>query len=93
MLSSNPVSVDEFRTKLSEYIGRVLYGRDRIVIKKYNREAAVLLSIEEYERLIDLSKRFTRGEWEEKFMKLDKIRDKISRNNQKKLEKELPQNV
>lgn len=89
MLSSNPVSVDDFRTKLSEYIGRVVYGRDRIVIKKYNREAAVLLSIEEYERLIDPTKRFSREEWQEKFARLDRIRDKISANDQKKLEKDI----
>lgn len=74
MLNNNPVSVDEFRTKLSEFIGRVVYGRDRIVIKKYNREAAILLSIEEYERLIDPTKRFTKEEWKKGFEFIDKAR-------------------
>ena len=93
MLYTNPVSVDEFRTNLSEFIGRVVYGQDRIVIKKYNREAAVLLSVEEYERLIDPTKRFSKEEWQEKFQRLDKIRDRIPRKDQKQLEVDIDRAV
>ncbi len=93
MLNNNPVSVDEFRTKLSEFIGRGVYGRDRIVIKKYNREAAILLSVEEYERLIDPTKRFTKKEWQKKFETIDKIRDRISPQDQEKLGEEIDRAV
>ncbi|MDP2672125.1 MAG: type II toxin-antitoxin system prevent-host-death family antitoxin [Candidatus Daviesbacteria bacterium] len=34
-----------------------MYGQTRVVIKKYNRDAAVLLSVEEYERLVNPAKR------------------------------------
>lgn len=84
-----PVSVDEFRTNLSEFIGRVVYGRDRIVIKKYNKNAAVLLSVEEYERLVDPTKRLTEAEWQKKFEKLDTIRDRIPPEDQKQLESDI----
>lgn len=94
MLGSNPVSIDEFRTKLSEYIGRVVYGRDKIVIKKYNREAAVLLSIDEYESLRDPRKRFSsKKEWDKFFVRLDKIRNRMSETDQKELGKILNEEV
>ncbi len=44
---TNSVSIEEFRSNLAELIGRVMYGKDKIVIKKYNREAAILLSLDE----------------------------------------------
>ena len=90
---TNPVSVDEFRTKLSDFIGRVVYGRDRIVIKKYNREAAVLLSVEEYERLIDPTKRFSKEEWQKKFARLDEIRERIPARDQKMLKNDIDKAV
>lgn len=90
---NNSVSVDEFRTNLAEFIGRVVYGKDRILIKKYNRKAAVLLSIEDYERLIDPTKRFTKEEWNKKFSVIDKIRERMSPQDQKGLEADIDRAV
>ena len=56
MLSSKAISIDELRTNLSEIIGRVMYGRDRVIIKKYNRQAAVLMGMDEYRHFIDSTK-------------------------------------
>lgn len=56
---NNSVSIDEFRSNLAELIGRVMYGSNIIIIKKYNREAAVVLSVEEYEKLLDPTKRLS----------------------------------
>jgi prevent-host-death family protein len=88
-----PISVDEFRNNLSEYIGRVAYGRDSIIIKKYNKNAAILLNIDEYERLADPRKRFSKGEWDSMFKRLDKIRDRISIEDQDKLEADIDRAV
>lgn len=86
---NNSVSVDEFRSNLAELIGKVMYGQDRVMIKKYNREAAVLLSVDEYEKLIDPTKRFTQKEWVKKFVVIDKIRGRISTQDQKSLKEDI----
>ena len=89
----NTVSIDEFRTNLADLIGRVMYGKDRIVIKKYNREAAILLSLEEYERLIDPTKRLSKARWKEKFKTIDRIRESMPEIDQKLIEKEVAKAV
>ena len=83
------VSIDEFRTNLAELIGRVMYGRDRVIIKKYNKDAAVLLSVEEYEKLVDPAKRFSKKQWENKFALIGKIKERIPESNQDILEDEI----
>lgn len=93
MINNNPISIDEFRTNLSDFIGRVVYGKERIVIKKYNREAAVLVSMEDYKRIIDPRKRFTREEWTKMFDTMDTIRNRIRPQDQKKLEAEIDRAV
>jgi len=89
----NIVSIEEFRVNLADLIGRVMYGKDRIIIKKYNKDAAILLNMEDYERLIDPTKRFTKDEWNKKFAVIDKIRERIPEYDQELLEQELGEAV
>lgn len=86
---NNSVSIDEFRSNLAELIGKVMYGQDRIMIKKYNRDAAVLLSVDEYKKLIDPTKRFAKKEWIKKFTVIDKIRDQIPVTDQESLKEDI----
>lgn len=44
MLNTNTVSIDELRSNLADIVNRVTYAKDRVVVKKYNREAAILIS-------------------------------------------------
>jgi prevent-host-death family protein len=67
MDTNKGVSIEDFRTNLADYINRVRYGKDRIVVNKYNKKAAILISSEEYDWLTDPTSRFTRKEWQEKF--------------------------
>ncbi len=73
----NTVSIEEFRTNLAHLVGQVMYGKDRVIIKKYNREAAVLLSIDEYKALQDPTKR------------LDELRSTIPQHNPETIEKDV----
>lgn len=73
----NTVSIDEFRTNLAELIGKVMYAKDQVIIKKYNRDAAILISLAEYEKLVDPAKRFSKSGWKEKFALTDKIKRRI----------------
>lgn len=50
---ANPlsISVEEFRANLADFIGRVVYGKERLVVQRYNRDAIVVLSADEYQQL------------------------------------------
>lgn len=51
MLNTNSVSIDELRSNLADIVNRVTYANDRIVVKKYNRDVAVIISLDEYEEV------------------------------------------
>lgn len=89
MMNVNVVSVDEFRTNLANFIGRVMYGNDRVVIKKYNKEAAVLLSASEYERLLDPTKRLSKDEWDKTVLELENLTKSVPSVKPEILEREI----
>lgn len=90
---NNSVSIDDLRTNLAELIGRVMYGNNRVIIKKYNRDAAVLLSVDDYEKLLDPTKRLSKSQWDEEVRKLDSIRTNIPNVDPKDIVKEISQVV
>lgn len=94
MLNTNTVSIDELRSNLADIVNRVTYANDRVVVKKYNREAAIMISLDEYEKLIDPRKRFASyKEWDKLFTLTDKVRNRMSTKNQKELETVIDEEV
>lgn len=89
----NIVSIEELRVHLADLIGRVMYGNDRVIIKKYNRDAAILLSVEDYEKLLDPTKRLTKTQWNDAVKKLESIRAAIPDADPKEIQKEVDQAV
>lgn len=88
MLNTNTVSIDELRSNLADIMNRVTYAQDKIVVKKYNRDAAIIISVDEYEKLKDPRKRFSSKEaWDQLFKLTDKVRNRMSVKDQKNLEK------
>ncbi|HEY3290623.1 MAG TPA: type II toxin-antitoxin system Phd/YefM family antitoxin [Anaerolineae bacterium] len=71
------VSIDEFRTKLADFVGRVMYGSEAVVVTKYNRQVAVLISTAEYERLLDPTKRLSKRQWQAQVRKLETARRQV----------------
>lgn len=94
MLNTSTVSIDELRSNLADIVNRVTYAKDRIVVKKYNRDAAILISVDEYEKLKDPRKRFSSKEdWDKLFKLTDNVRNRMSRKDQKNLEKIINEEV
>ncbi|OGH38540.1 hypothetical protein A3F59_02020 [Candidatus Roizmanbacteria bacterium RIFCSPHIGHO2_12_FULL_38_13] len=89
----NSVSIEEFRVNLADLVGRVMYGKDRVVIKKYNRNAAILLSVEDYEKLLDPTKRLTKSQWDKAVQNLDAIRADIPKAHPEEIQKEVNQTI
>ena len=85
-ISSTRVSIEEFRARLADIVGRVMYGSQTVVITKYNRQAAVLISAEEYERLLDPTKRLTRRQWQTQVRKLEAARRQVADIDPEQLE-------
>lgn len=77
MLNTNTVSIDELRSNLADIVNRVTYAQDRVVVKKHNREVALIISLDEYEKIMNPTKRLSRSQWDEHAKKLDSIRNKI----------------
>jgi prevent-host-death family protein len=71
------VSIEEFRSRLADLMGRVMYGREAIVVTKYKQKAAVLISIAEYERLLDPTKRLTKRQWQTHARRLEAARRSV----------------
>lgn len=93
MLDTNTVSIDELRSNLADIVNRVTYAKDRIVVKKYNRDAAIIISLDEYEKLMDPTKRLSDVEWKERVKKLDKIRAEIPKFDPQEMEKAIDEVV
>jgi antitoxin YefM len=93
MLNTNAVSIDELRSNLADIVNRVTYAKDRIVVKKYNRDAAIIISLDEYERLIDPTKRLSDIEWKNRVKKLDKIRAGMPQFDPQEMEKAIDETV
>lgn len=93
MLNTNTVSIDELRSNLADIVNRVTYANDKVVVKKYNRNAAILISVDEYEKLLDPTKRLSEKEWNKGFRILDKIRAKIPKMDPDELDKIIDEEV
>jgi len=90
---STQVTIDDFRTNLADIIGKVMYGNNRVVIKKYNRQAAVLISINDYQKLTDPTKKYSPQEWLSKFAVFEDVKNKNAGKDPEEIEKDVAQAV
>ena len=93
MLNNTAVSIDELRSNLADIVNRVTYANDKIVVKKHNRDVAMLISLDEYEKIMDPTKRLSESEWQEKFKRLDKLRAKMPKGDPDELDREIDKAV
>lgn len=93
MLNTNTVSIDELRSNLADIVNRVTYANDKVVVKKYNRNVAILISVDEYEKLLDPTKRLSKAKWNESVKTLDRIRAKIPKFDPEEMEKVIDEAV
>ncbi len=93
MLNTNAVSIDELRSNLADIVSRVTYANDKVVVKKHNRDVAMIISLDEYEKLMDPTKRLSKIEWNEHVTKLDSIRNKIPPQDPDELDRIIDEEV
>jgi prevent-host-death family protein len=50
-----PIGIAEAKSKLADLVGQVAYGGERFVLERRGRPMAILIGVEEYERLKELA--------------------------------------
>ena len=73
------VSIGEVKRDISELVNRVAYGGERIVLTSRGKPKAVLVSIEDYQRLQAEEKQQRLGRWEEWLRKAEALSQDILR--------------
>lgn len=63
------------REQLSDLVSRVAYGDQKIIITKFGKPVAALVTFNDYEKIINPAKRFTNVQWEKGFEFIDKARE------------------
>lgn len=76
-----------FREQLSDLVSKVAYGNQKVVITKFGKPVAALVTFDDYEKIMNPAKRFTKEEWEKGFEFVDKAREASKNVPSKEAEK------
>lgn len=85
------VPAQDARNKFAEILNTAVYGLTDVIITRFNKPQAVVMSYKEYERLMNPRSRFTSKEWESGFKVFDKIRAENKNISPGKIEKGVEQ--
>ncbi len=83
----------EVREQLSDLVSRVAYGDQKVVITKFGRPVAALVTFEDYEKIMNPAKRFIKEEWNKGFSLMDKARYNAKKYTQEEVEQAIDQAV
>lgn len=87
------LTLKDVREQLSDLVSRVAYGDQKVVISKFGKPVAALVALDDYEKIMNPAKRYTKGEWEKGFALMDKARTNAKNYPQKKVEQAIGQAV
>lgn len=73
------------RQQLSDLISKVAYADQKVIITKFGKPVAALVTFEDYERIMNPAKRFSREEWDKGFVLMDKARTNTKNYSQKEV--------
>ena len=80
------VTLKDIHDLLSELVNKVAYGEQKVVITRFGKPIAALITYQEYEQLMDPHKRFAPKEWEQGFTLMDKVRHQTKKYTVKHVE-------
>jgi len=81
------VPLKDIRGQLSEYFNQVIYGRSQVVVTRFGKPKAAIISYDDYEKVMNPQARFSQEEWGEGFAVFDKILKRTKVINSNKIEK------
>ena len=81
------VTAQDARNNFADILNTAIYSFTNVIITRFDKPQAVMMSYKEYERLINPRSRFTLKEWNKGFRVFDRIRAKNKRIPFQKIEK------
>jgi len=90
---SQTLPLKDVRDQLSDLVSRVAYGDQKVVITKFGKPVAALVTFEDYEKIMNPGKRYTKEEWEKGFSLMDKARTNTNQSPQEEVEKAIDKAV
>lgn len=81
------------RDQLSDLISRVAYRNQKVVITKFGKPVAALVTFADYQKIMDPTKRFTKEEWGKGFKLFDKARENARQFPAEEIEQSINQSV
>jgi prevent-host-death family protein len=90
---SQTLPLKDVRDQLSDLVSRVAYGDQKVVITKFGKPVAALVTFEDYEKIMNPAKRYTKEEWKKGFSLMDKARVNTKQSPQKEVEKAIAQAI
>jgi prevent-host-death family protein len=70
-------SIGQVKRDISELVNRVAYGKERVVLTSRGKPKAVIVSMDDYERLRDLQRQQQEADWKEWERKRDELDARI----------------
>src|SRR5258705_12458773 len=90
---SQTLPLKDVRDQLSDLVSRVAYGDQKVVITKFGKPVAALVTFEDYEKIMNPAKRYTKEEWNKGFSLMDKAKVNTKKFSQKDVEMPIDQDV
>lgn len=90
---SQTLSLKDVRDQLSDLVSRVAYGDQKVVITKFGKPVAALVTFKDYEKIMNPAKRFTKEEWDKGFSLMDKARANTKNYPQEEVEQTIDKAV
>ena len=83
----------DVREQLSDLVSRVAYGDQKVVITKFGKPVAALVTFKDYEKIMNPAKRYSKEEWDSGFVLMDKARANTKNYPQKEVTEAIDQAV
>ena len=73
------VSIGEVKRDISDLVNRVAYRHERIILTSRGKPKAVLVSVEDYTRLLEQERQTQRTQWQTWMQRADELSQEILR--------------
>lgn len=90
---SQTLPLKNVREQLSDLVSKVAYGDQKVVITKFGKPVAALVTFNDYKKIMDPAKRYTKEEWDKGFSLMDKARANTKKYPQNEVKQAINQAV
>ena len=87
------LSIKDTRNRLADVVNQVAISGDVFVITKFGKPIAALVTFDDYKKIMNPAKRYTKEEWDKGFALMDKARSNTKKYPQKEIEKAIGQAI